>query len=261
MKLSWRQRRAAETVAVLLCQVAVAVCVIGIWELASSRGWIDRLAWSKPSAIWPKLHSTLKSDTFVGDLKVTASSMITGFLIGALLGFGLGTLVWRIKAIQRSAEYVLMALQAMPFMIFYPLLLAVFGLTRTPVIILVAAGVVIPVSLNVSLGLAGVPPNLMKMARSTRCGPLTSFWKVRLPAAMPLIFPGFQLGFIYAVIGTIGMEFILASKGLGFRVGASYRHFQPDQMYADIVVVCVFAVLASLIIKAAGRLLKSMDLS
>lgn len=253
-------RRGLGQAAVLVCQVCVVAGMIGVWELASQRQWIDRLAWSRPSAIWPRLESTIRSDTFLEDLRVTATSMSIGFLIGATLGFAVGIVVWRFTLIQRMAEYVLMALQAVPFMVFYPLLLAVFGLTRTPVIILVAAGVLIPVAVNVSLGLGNVSPHLPKLAESLRCGPLTAFWKVRLPAAMPLIFPGIQLGFIYAVVGTIGMEFILASKGLGFRVGASYRHFQPDQMYADIVIVCVFAILASVLIKMVGRFVSVADL-
>lgn len=245
--------------AVISCRLALLAGIVALWETASRRGWIDRLAWSRPSAVWPRLRTSIRSDTFLLDLRVTSLSLLGGFVAGALLGFVVGVVIWRTPAVQRSAEYALMALQAIPFMIFYPLLLAVFGLTRTPVIILVAAGVMIPVAVHVSLGLQSVSPNLVKLARSLRSSPLTTFWKVRLPAAVPLIYPGVELGFIYAVVGTIGMEFILATKGLGFRVGASYRQFQPDQMYADIVLACLFAVVASSAVKLLGRLVKGLD--
>lgn len=257
--MNWKSRRKLRRVAVLATQLLIVAGVLLFWEIGSRRGWMDRLAWSRPSSIWPRITSTISSDTFLQDFRATTTSMGAGFIIGVVIGFVIGTAVWRVKALRGAAEHGLMTLQALPLMIFYPLLLAVFGLTRTPMIILVAAGVVIPVALNVSLGLESVPPNLEKLGRSLRWGPMSTFWKIRLPAAMPLIFPGVQLGFIYTVVGTIGMEFILASKGLGFRVGASYRQFQPDQMYADIVLVCCLAVLLSAMVRLVGRNLKGVE--
>ena len=54
-----------------------------------------------------------------------------------------------------------------------------------------------------------------------------------------------KLGLIYAIIGTVAMEFILADRGLGYRIGVDYREFNVADMWALIFAVSVLAILVT----------------
>jgi NitT/TauT family transport system permease protein len=104
---------------------------------------------------------------------------------------------------------------------------------------------VIPVALNTMVALRSVNPALAKLGRSAGCGRRQLYQKVLAPAATPLALPGIKLGFIYAIIGVVAMEFILADGGLGFRIGIYYREFDIAEMWALILAIALLAILVT----------------
>jgi NitT/TauT family transport system permease protein len=73
------------------------------------------------------------------------------------------------------------------------------------------------------------------------------FKHISFPAAVPYVFTGLKLGFIYALIGVIASEFILASSGLGYEISNSYTTFATTRMYA----VMLFMILISVSVNQA----------
>jgi NitT/TauT family transport system permease protein len=95
------------------------------------------------------------------------------------------------------------------------------------------------------VALRSINPVLPKMGRSVNCTRRQLYRKVLLPAATPLAVPGVKLGLIYAIIGTVAMEFILADRGLGYRIGVDYREFNIADMWALIVIIGALAILVT----------------
>jgi len=58
---------------------------------------------------------------------------------------------------------------------------------------------------------------------------------------VPYVFTGLKLGFVYAIIGTIASEFILADSGLGWLISYDYNNFDVRGMYAAMLLVVVLA--------------------
>jgi NitT/TauT family transport system permease protein len=55
------------------------------------------------------------------------------------------------------------------------------------------------------------------------------------------VFTGLKLGFVYALIGTIASEFILAESGLGWLISYNYNNFDVEGMYAAMLLVILLA--------------------
>jgi len=170
--------------------------------------------------------------------------------VGGLL---LGVLFWKLPFVGATFEPYLVSLYAAPTVVFYPILLAILGLGPAPIIVIATTMALIPVALNTMVGLNAIPPTLPKLAGSLNCSTFQTYVKVLAPAATPLLVPGLVLGVIYATIGVIAMEFILASEGLGFQIGYTYRSFDMELMYAYILVVLVMAVLVNVLLNAIER--------
>ncbi|MQA85671.1 MAG: ABC transporter permease subunit [Streptosporangiales bacterium] len=198
-----------------------------------------------PSVMFARLVEIVRSGPFVTDLVVTGATVATAFGLGGLVGLMIGILFWRFPFSGAVFEPYLVSMYSMPTIVFYPILLAVFGLGTKPIMIIASTMALIPVALNTMVALRAIPPTLPKLARSLNCTRLQTYRKVLAPAAVPMVVPGLVLGFIYAVIGTIAMEFILASRGLGYRTGFFYRSFEIADMYAYILVISIVAIIVN----------------
>ena len=110
-------------------------------------------------------------------------------------------------------------------------------------------------ALNTTVGLKGMRPVYMKLARSLNASPRQVLFSVAIPAAGPFIVAGLRLAVVYALIGTIAMEFTTAQAGLGYRIRYLYETFDNTAMFAYIVVVLLFSCLLTVLLALVERML------
>lgn len=246
-------RTPARPVWPLLAQAGLIVGAAGLLEFATQVGYINTMVLPPPSEMIVRLGEILPTGMFLHDLLSTVTTLLSAFAVGAVLGVLIGILFWKSPFSGAVFEPYLVSMYSMPTVVFYPILLAMLGLGAAPIMVIAASMALIPIALNTMVGLRRIEPTLPKLARSLNCTKTQLYWKILAPAATPLIVPGLVLGFIYAVIGTIAMEFILADEGVGFRVGYYYRTFEVVDMYAYILVASLFAVIANVLLNRLER--------
>lgn len=248
-----RRGRRTRPSLVALTRWGIVIGVVLLLEVASRVGLVDPLIIPAPSTMFARLLELVQTSAFWDDFRATALRVLLAFAAGAVGGLLLGILFWRLPFVGATFEPYLVSLYAAPTVVFYPILLAVLGLGSAPIIVIASTMALIPVTLNTMVGLGSIRPSLPKLARSLNCSVRQTYLKVLAPAATPLLVPGLVLGFIYATIGVVAMEFILASRGLGFQIGYSYRAFEIVLMYAYILVVLLAAVLVNYLLNLIER--------
>lgn len=130
----------------------------------------------------------------------------------------------------------------MPIFALYPMFIAIFGLNRTPIVLIAFLMSIVAIIINTANGFAQVRDVYRDVGRSLRLSKRQSFVHIFLPAAAPYIFTGLKLGFVYSLIGVIASEFILANSGLGYQVSYDYTNFATGEMYAEMLLVIIIAV-------------------
>jgi NitT/TauT family transport system permease protein len=228
-------------IAVVTTRVLVLAGFVLLLEALTQSGSIDQTIMPPPSELPDSVWSTIQTTQFTDDLVRTLSEVGMSVAIGAAVGIVLGVLSWRVRLFGEAVEPYLVTLYAVPTLVFYPILLAIMGLGSGPIVAITSVMVAVPVALNTMVGLRDVAPTLLKLARSVHCTRRQMYWKVLFPAATPLVMAGLKLGVMYGIIGTIAMEFMLADRGLGFRIGNDYLNFAMLDMWTNIVVVVVLA--------------------
>lgn len=224
---------------------AIIIGLVVVLEATTRTGMIDRSLMVPPSEILERLVSIVPTGEFGADAARTLTTILMAFTIGLVGGIPLGVLLWRMPAVGRVLEPFLVTGYAMPTLLFYPVLLAIMGLNAGPIVVIAATMSLIPIALTTMVALGSIKPILHKLAKSVNASSSQYYLKVLFPAATPLVFPGVKLGFIYAVIGTIAMEFILSAQGIGFRAGFYYRELDTADMWAYITVVIVLSVIVN----------------
>lgn len=228
---------------VLLTRLLLALAVAAFLEFAPRTGLVGPLTLVPLSDILSTLGERLGTADLWSNLAYTGGTMLLSFVLAGVSGVLAGYLLWRAPRVRRALEPYLTSYYALPVFAFYPLLVAMFGLNRTPVILLAWAYAAVAVITNTATGFDAVKAVYVRTAQVYRLGRWETLWQVQLPAAAPHVFTGLKLAVNYAVIGVIASEFILATQGLGWLVSYTYNSFALADMYATILLVMALAVL------------------
>ena len=238
---------------VLLTRTALICLVLALVEVAPRAGLVDPLTMVPLSEMLSQLGSLLGSGALTPHLVATGSMVLTAFVLACVSGMLGGYLLWRMPRVYRVLDPYLTSYYAMPFFAFYPVLVAIFGLSRIPIVLIAWAWAVVAVIVGTVGGLRRIPAVYHKVARVYQLSGWQAFRRVFVPAAAPLVFNGVKLALSYSIIGVIASEFILAPNGLGWLVSYNYENFAVAQMYAVILLIVLATVVLTSVIGAVQR--------
>lgn len=238
---------------------SVAMLLFGglLWWLGSSLGWWTEATLPKPGDVLVALREAMATPGFWADMRRTLAEVAFSFAIGTLAGLLLGILFWRWQALGRIFEPYLVSFYAVPMVLFYPIMIVAVGINVWSVVILASIMALIPMALNTWVGLSGLKPVYLKLARSLQVPRRRLLLEIALPGAAPYILAGLRMAAVYALIGSVAMEFVTASAGLGFRIRYLYESFDNAGMFAYVLVVLVASLVFTMALAVVDRLLMS----
>jgi NitT/TauT family transport system permease protein len=234
------RRRAA-----LLVRVAVLAGLVMLLEICCRTGIIDPLTIIPPSEMIVSMVDHIGSGELNESIVNTFSTIVLAFFLAVGLGTLAGALVHRSSRLRDVADPLLASYYSVPTFIFYPLLVALLGLGKAPLVVLGVLSAAPAVMISTLSGIDGVPAVLIKLARIHRLSPARTLWWIVLPAALPRLFTGLKLALSYALIGVIAGEFILSGTGLGYAISFAYQSFDNRAMYGLILFVLLVAISAN----------------
>jgi NitT/TauT family transport system permease protein len=226
---------------IIWTRVALIVAAVGFIELLCRLGVIKPLTMIAPSQMALELVRMMASGELITPAARTFMEVGVAFAVSVLAGATLGALVHAQPRLRRALDPLLASWYAVPFFVFYPLLVAIFGLNALP---LIAIGVIFAapaMMLSTLAGLDRVPRVMRKVARVHRLSRVQEARLITLPSAAPHLFTGLKLAFAYSFIGIIAGEFILSGGGLGYGIAYAYESFENRTMYALMLFVLLIA--------------------
>jgi NitT/TauT family transport system permease protein len=165
---------------------------------------------------------------------------VTGLALGALFGVALAVVMSRFRVVERGLLPYVIASQTVPLIALAPQVAALGGNWDLPkwtwVSALAAFLAFFPISVSTLKGLASAPSTSLELMDSYAAGWWTTLVKLRFPAAVPHMIPGFKLAATAAVIGVIVSEISTGVRGVGF-AALTYSQkatSQPAQVYTAV---------------------------
>jgi NitT/TauT family transport system permease protein len=223
--------------------IAVAVAGALIWWFASTRTFVV----PSPLATARALIANLGDPTFLVDLQVTARAIGLAFVIGAVLGLLLGLLLGLSTWARVLLEPTIIALNGLPKIVLYPVLLPIFSLSGSKVVMGVLFAL-FPVLINVATGVRELPRVYWKLGRSVRASHLKMLVHIILPGIRRPLLTGIRLAISLAAVGVVLSEFFATRRGLGRVVLQSYSHADYASMMATIMLLVTASFLLSILL-------------
>ena len=212
-------------------------------EITCQLGLIRRTAMIPPSEMATHLWTLLASGTIAADLKKTLGNIIASFVVAVCGGTVLGVIVHRLPRLRRVVDPLLASYYSVPFFVFYPLFIVIFGMNDWPIIMIGVMFAGMAMVINTLNGLDRVPRVFEKVARVHRLSQVQRAVLITLPAAAPSILTGIKLAAAYSFVGVLAAEFILSNSGIGYAISFAYDSFDNRTMYALVLLVLIAAVI------------------
>ncbi|MFL5030829.1 MAG: ABC transporter permease [Xanthobacteraceae bacterium] len=181
-------------------------------------------------------------------LGVTLLRIFAGFLLAAIAGVSLGLLMGMSRIIARVADAWIAALYPLPKISLIPLLIIWLGTGEAYRIVISAITAFFPIVISTYSGIRQVDPGLLKAARDLGASARQIQLKIVVPAAMPSILAGLQLGMGVTIILIVAAEMIGGSSqsGMGYLLINSGQVMETEKVFATLVVL---ALVGAVIIK------------
>lgn len=216
---------------------AALVLFCAVWELAVRVGWLDPFFTSQPTAIVGALAEQLRTGELAENLAVSLTEFSIGFGLAVVLGIGLGMLAGWYRTLEYALDPFVWFLYSAPLIAFYPLFVIWLGLGPRTVVAISFLLALPPVMTNTLAGIKDVDRDLVNAARSFGAGNRELFFKVALPASVPIVMAGLRLGIGRALTGVVIAELFGATAGLGHSISYYGMLLQTTEMMASLVVI------------------------
>jgi len=254
-------RRRRRLFQVQILRVALAVVLVGGWEVSTRVGIVDPFFWGKPSGIAAQIWTWIVDGTSQGPLweqiATTMEETILGFVIGVVLGVVFGILLGRNRFLADVLSPYIKAANSIPRVVLGSIFVIAFGLGMQSKVALAVVLVFFIVFFNAFQGVREVDKNLLANARILGADGRRLTTEVIIPSALSWIMASLHVSFGFALVGAVVGEYLGAIKGVGLMIVVSQNTFNSNGVFAAIVILATVALVAESIVTAIeNRLVK-----
>lgn len=257
LQASAQRTRTRRTGWVWIGRALVAVIVVGGWQWFTAAGWVDKFFFGQPSGIWNSLVHLFTQGTAFGtiweNLGITVEEAFFGFLLGTLLGVVIGILFGSNKYLASVFGPYIKIVNSIPRIVLGSIFVVAFGYGVFPKVLLASVLVFFVVFFNAFQGVREVDQNLIANVRVLGASPLQVARHVTIPSAMTWIIASLHTAFGFAIIGALVAEVLGATNGIGLIISTAQGRFDPDTVFACMVIMAVITLSAEYLITLLER--------
>jgi NitT/TauT family transport system permease protein len=245
--------------------------------LSSQPGWtaVDllRLTWSMDRPVLPAPHQIVADlwDSIVNwpldsprnllyHAGVTSAATLLGFAMGTLLGALLAVAIVHSRTLDRALLPWIVASQTVPVLAIAPIIIVILGsmgMSGTfPKAIISMYLCFFPVAVALVKGLRSPGVMETELLHTYAASKRQAFWKLRVPASLPFLFPSLRVGIAAGLVGAIVGELPTgAQAGLGARLLTGSYYGNTVQIWSALVMSALLGLVLTGCVALAERAL------
>jgi sulfonate transport system permease protein len=208
------------------------------WELSTRFGLVNTRLLVRPSLVLERAWREVAEGGLWSQLAASLGRDLGGAALGSIFGVVLGSSMGVSRLWERVFGPSFHAAKQVAIFAWIPLMSVWLGSGETAKVVFIALAAFYPVALNTFEGVRSVAPAHVEIAQVFCFTRAQVFRRVVLPGAAPSIITGVKLGLVYAWLGTIGAEYLLAAApGIGNLMIDGRESFQMDKVLLGVIIV------------------------
>jgi len=215
------------------------ILLFAVWEGAVQTGIKEYILPSPVSVFhgfvehWPNL---------LGAAWITTVEILAGYALAIVISIPLALLIAFSRLFEETIYPVVVFLQIVPKIAVAPLFIIWFGFGFTPKLLLVFLLSFFPIVVSSIAGFKSINPEIVDFVRTTGATGIRTFFKIRLPHALPEIFTGLKVGAALSATAAVVAEFVASDRGLGYLLLRYNGDLNTQMVFASIILLSAIGV-------------------
>jgi len=190
---------------------------------------------------------------------VTAESTLWGFVMGTALGLFLSVCIVHSRTLDRALLPWIVASQTVPVLAIAPIVLVILGSLGfagvAPKAVIAMYLCFFPVTVAMVQGLRSPQRIETEMMHTYAASPWQALWLLRLPSALPFLFPALRVGIAAGLVGAMVAELPTgAVAGLGARLLTGSYYGNTIQIWSALVMSALLGLALTSVVALTERL-------
>ncbi|MBM7843914.1 ABC transporter permease [Herpetosiphon giganteus] len=165
---------------------------------------------------------------------------LLGLVIASLIALPLGLLVVRVRWLAGIVMALLSILYTVPSLAMLIMLIAVFGLSKTTVVVTLVIYAQVILVRNIVVGMQSIDRAVLEAARGLGMNTWQIWWRVELPLALPIMLAGLRIAAIMC-IAISSIAAMIGVGGLGQLLFQGITFDRADMIWAGTISIAVLA--------------------
>jgi NitT/TauT family transport system permease protein len=189
---------------------------------------------------------------------ITSGATLLGFAMGAVLGGLLAVTIVHSRTLDRSLFPWVVASQTVPVLAIAPIIIVILGNLGVegllPKAIIAMWLCFFPVAVALAKGLRSPGVLELELLHTYAASKTATFWKLRVPASLPFLFPALRVGIAAALVGAIVGELPTgAQAGLGARLLTGSYYGNTVQIWSALIAAALLGLALTGCVAAVER--------
>ena len=164
------------------------------------------------------------------DVAASLGSIIEGVAIGSLAGILIGVAMGRVPELNWFLSTYIRALYALPLIALVPLVIIWVGYQPAARLTIVIISTFLPVAVTTADGTRAIPKDYLDVGQMFGARTHHVWFGIALPAALPYIMTGIELGFARGITNAIAVEVLASVRGMGMSVFTKSQRAQRERL-------------------------------
>lgn len=229
------------------------IVLLLLWQIGIRFVERGEFFYGSPSTVIGALWTQAASGKLLLNTWFTLSAVVSGFIIGNLLGIIFGSAMSYNRTLSTIINPYLVILGSVPAMAFAPMIILWFGIGLASKIALAAFSTAIVGTIQVFQGAQQTPQSAIALLESLGASRWEVFTKVISPSSLVWLFSGLKLNIGVAILAVFIGEFISAQAGLGYQIVIDMGLFKTSQILAGVVAIAFMSLVLTKLITILQR--------
>lgn len=217
--------------------IVIPILIVAVWFLATTYGEIPASILPEIPKVWTMFLDMIDTKTLQQDLLVSLSRVVKGYLVSAVLGIVLGSLMGMFERVKLLFQPIVTVIRQIPMIAWIPLVILWCGIGESSKVVVIVLAAFFPILVNTENGMESTPAGYVEVAKLYKLNPWKTFTSVYLPHALPSILVGLKLGLGVSWMAVVASELVAATTGIGYRMS-----YARSMMQSDVVIVCMIVI-------------------
>ncbi|WP_305094318.1 ABC transporter permease [Prescottella sp. R16] len=224
-----------------VARALVLVAIVAAWHAVTTLDLVPPVLSRTPADVWGYLTESASNGELMEATRATMAATLAAFALASVVGVVAGISIGLLPRVEKVISPYVDAINAMPRIALAPVFIIYFGIGTSAKVALGFSIAVFLIMASAQAGVKSVDPEVLRLAKVLNATKRQVFTKILFPVAIPSIFSGLRLGFIYSLLGVVTSEIIGARVGLGQLTIHYSGLFRMEAIYGILLVLAVIA--------------------